>query len=252
MANRPGYDPPAKVRAMVTNIEPGTTPVRVRVCRYTAQQAVSLRDYADRLVALGNVFRNPTSTWRCAPLLLPKPPDTFRFTLDLRPVSKVTVPEVWPMPHLESELARVAGSTCFTTFDILNSYWLLPVDPVSAEVHSFFAPDGVFTANRVLHGARNAVAHFQSAVQEVTMPIRGALLQWLDDLLLFTRTEAELIVLLRQFFGIYAALVSNYTHESASCLHVASVGVDISSMKLASVSILANFKDSLTCTYNWG
>jgi hypothetical protein len=87
-----GNDPPAKVRAMVTNIEPGSAPVRVRVRRYTAQQAVFLRDYTDRLVALGHAFRNPTSTWCCAPLLIPKPPDTFRFTVDLRPVDKVTVP----------------------------------------------------------------------------------------------------------------------------------------------------------------
>jgi hypothetical protein len=34
------------------------------------------------------------------------------------------------------------------------------------------------------------------------MPIREALLQWLDDLLMFTRTEAELLSLLRQFFEI--------------------------------------------------
>jgi hypothetical protein len=40
-----------------------------------------------------------------------------RFTVDLRPVNKVTVPQVWPIPHLESELARVSRATCFATFD---------------------------------------------------------------------------------------------------------------------------------------
>jgi hypothetical protein len=35
------------------------------------------------------------------------------------------------------------------------------------------------------------------------MPIRDPLLQWLDDLLLFTRTDAELLVLLRQLFEIF-------------------------------------------------
>jgi hypothetical protein len=104
------------------------------------------------------------------------------------------------MPHLESELARVSRATLFATFYFSNGYWQLPVDPDSADVHSFITPDGVFTANRVLHGARNAKAHFQATLQELTEPIREALLQWLDDLLMFSATESELIDLLRQFF----------------------------------------------------
>jgi hypothetical protein len=57
-------------------------------------------------------------------------------------------------------------------------------------VHSFITPDGVFAANRVLHGERNAVAHFQATVQEITEPIGEALLQWLDDLLMLSAIMA--------------------------------------------------------------
>jgi hypothetical protein len=69
-------------------------------------------------------------------------------------------------------------------------------------MHCFITPDGVFTASRVLHGARNAVAYFQSVVQELISPIRDALLQWLEDFLIFTHTEAELMISLRQFFSV--------------------------------------------------
>jgi hypothetical protein len=117
-------------------------------------------------------------------------------------VNKVTVPQVWPMPHLEFEIARLSRATCFATFDFSNGYWQLPVDPDSADVHSSITPDGVFTANRVLHGARNAVAHFQATVQEITEPICEALLQWLEDLLMFSAAESELIDLLCQVFSI--------------------------------------------------
>jgi hypothetical protein len=132
---------------MVTKLEPGASPVRVRLRRYSAPQAVFLRNYTDRLVAIGHAFRNPTSTWCCAPLLVTKLPDTFRFTVDLRTVNKFTVPQMWPMPHLESELARVSRATFFSTFDFSNGYWQLPVDLDSADVHSFITLDGVFTAD---------------------------------------------------------------------------------------------------------
>jgi hypothetical protein len=77
--------------------------------------------------------------------------DQFRFTVDLRTVNKVTIPSSWPIPHLDYELNRVAGSSVFTTFDLSQGYWQLSLDAHSQECQSFITPDGVFTPTRVLH-----------------------------------------------------------------------------------------------------
>jgi hypothetical protein len=74
----------------------------VRVRRYSQEQRDFLARFVSELDAAGMVYRNPRAAWCSAPLLVPKPgPAHFRFTVDLRPVNKQTVPLSWPMPHVE-------------------------------------------------------------------------------------------------------------------------------------------------------
>jgi hypothetical protein len=148
-----GDGTPAKLPPLVVRLKPDAKPVRVKVRRYSMEQSAFLRTLVDDLVQRGLAFRNTSYAWCSAPLLVPKQgPSKFRFTVDLRPVNKQTVPISWPMPHLESELAKLQGSTCFDTFDLSHGYWQLPLAPDSRECQSFITPDGVFSPTRVLHG----------------------------------------------------------------------------------------------------
>jgi RNase H-like domain found in reverse transcriptase/Reverse transcriptase (RNA-dependent DNA polymerase)/Integrase zinc binding domain len=195
--------PPAKLPPMVIKLRPDATPVRCKLRRYPPEQRAFLASFVDRLVANGLAYRNPHSTWCSAPLLVAKPgPSQFRFTVDLRPVNKLTVPHTWPMPHLESELALVHGSKCFASFDLSNGYWQLELAADSQECQSFITPDGVFTPTRVLHGTSNAVAHMQAAVQGFLGPLVDHVLAWLDDLLMHAKSVAELLKYLRVFFSL--------------------------------------------------
>jgi hypothetical protein len=103
-------EPPARLPPMQISLQPGAAPVRVRVRKYPVEQRAFLTGFVNELVSHGLEYRNPHATWCCAPLLVPKEgPGGFRFTVDLRPVNKVTIASPWPMPLLESELSRVAG-----------------------------------------------------------------------------------------------------------------------------------------------
>jgi hypothetical protein len=118
-----GDGTPAKLPPLVVRLKPDAKPVRVKVRRYSMKQSAFLRTFVDDLVQRGLAFRITSSAWCSASLLVPKQvPSKFRFTVDLRPVNKQTVPVSWPMPHLESELAKLQGSTCFDTFDLSHGY----------------------------------------------------------------------------------------------------------------------------------
>jgi Reverse transcriptase (RNA-dependent DNA polymerase) len=195
--------PPAKIPAMRIQLKPDAQPVRVRVRKYPVEQREFLSRFVGELVANGHAFRNPHATWCAAPLLVPKEgAGNFRFTFDLRPVNRVTVPNSWPMPHLESELGRVSGSRYFSTFDLSNGYWQLALHEDSRDCQSFITPDGVFTPTRVLHGASNAVAHMQSSLQGILHSMSESVLSWLDDLFLHASSVDELLAHLRKFFTI--------------------------------------------------
>jgi hypothetical protein len=164
--------PPAKLPPLTINLQPDAIPVRVKLRRYPQEQRDFLKSFVDQLVSSGLAYRNASSTWCSAALLVPKPgPARFRFTVDLRPVNKQTVPLAWPMPHIESELSRLQGSTYFATFDLSHGYWQLELAPESQECQSFITPDGVFSPTRVLHGTSNAVLHLQAALQGVLKPL---------------------------------------------------------------------------------
>jgi hypothetical protein len=106
------------------------------------------------------------------------------------------------MPHLDSELNRVAGSSVFATFDLSQGYWQLSLDVDSQDCQSFITPDGVFTPTRVLHGTTNAVPHFQACVQGILGDLSENILAWLDDLLMYAMNEPALLKLLRLFFQL--------------------------------------------------
>jgi hypothetical protein len=193
--------PPAKLPPMHISLRPGANPVRVRVRKYPQEQREFLSRFVTELVANGHAVRNPHATWCAAPLLVPKEgPSQFRFTVDLRPFNKATIPSSWPIPHLESELGRVAGSHFFSTFDLSNGYWQLELHEDSPDCQSFITPDGVYKPTRVLHGSSNAVAHRHLSLQGVLGDLSQFILAWLDDLTLHAPTEADFLARLRKLF----------------------------------------------------
>ena len=201
--NKMGSDPPANIPPMTIQLRADAKPVHVKLRRYSPPQAAFLRKKVEELLSFGLVYRNSNSRWASAPLIVPKSgPEQFRLTVDLRPVNAQTDVIVWPMPNMDTVLSNVRKSTCFASLDFCHGFWQLPLASQSQECQSFICPDGVFTPTRVLHGQVNAVAYFQSSIQNVFMPLRDALLQWLDDILAHACSASELMDTLETFFSL--------------------------------------------------
>jgi len=198
-----GTDPPVNVAPMIVKLEPNSKPVSVKVRRYTPRQSVFLQSKVKELERIGLVRRNPTSAWACAPLIVPKSgPEEFRFTTDLRPVNKVTVPHIWPMPDLEASLGKLKNKKVFALIDLCQCYWQFLLDADSQECLSFITPEGVFSPTRVPHGQRNAVSYCQSSIQDMCKHILDKFMQWLDDMLFHATTADELLNSLEEFFEV--------------------------------------------------
>jgi hypothetical protein len=149
-------------------LRPGSLPFVSGYESFLQEQREFLSICLAELVANGHAVCKTHAMWCAAPLLVPKyGPAQFRFTVDLRPVNNATIPSSWPMPHMGSELARVAGSHCFATFDLSNGYWQLELYEDSRNCQSFITPDGVYTPTRVLNGSSKSVAHMYSSLQKV-------------------------------------------------------------------------------------
>ena len=153
---------------------------------------------------IGFIYRNHTSKWACAPLIVPKKGrEGFRFTVDLRPVNAQTKKNLWAMPHADAMLARLKKAVIFFLLDFLYGYWQFPLASLSQECQSFHTPFGVFSPTRVLHGSTNSVPYFQSSMDYMFAYLE--VLIWLDDVLGFAKTYDELLDILHQVLKICAA-----------------------------------------------
>ena len=61
------------------------------------------------------------------------------------------------MPSLEVVLSRLAGAAYFATLDAYKGYWQFSLAPESQEYFSFMTEEGVYTPNRIIQGATDAV-----------------------------------------------------------------------------------------------
>jgi hypothetical protein len=121
-------------------------------------------------------------------------------TADLRVPNASKEPTAWPMPNLQDELHDMHGSEVFATLDFCQGYWQIPLHKDSHDCQSFITPDGVYTPKRILHGTRNATQHLLSVLVDMMDDIKSNIKVWLDDCLLHTKTEDDLLSTLNSFF----------------------------------------------------
>jgi hypothetical protein len=121
-------------------------------------------------------------------------------TVDLRVPKASTKPTEWPTPNLQDDLHELHGSEVFATLDFCQGYWKIPLHKDSQGCQYFITPDGVYTPTRVQHGTRNATQHLQSVLVVMMVDIKSNIKVWLDDCLLHTKTEDDLLATLNFFF----------------------------------------------------
>jgi hypothetical protein len=159
-----------------------------------------MRDKIRELEKIGLVNKNTGVEWASPLLILPKPgPDQYRMTVYLRVPNASTRPTAWSMPNLTDELHDLHGSEVFSMLNFSQGYWQIPLHKDSQDCRSFITPDGVYTPTRVLHGTRNATQHPKSVLVVMMDDIKSDIKAWLDDCLLHTKAEDDLLATLNFF-----------------------------------------------------
>jgi Reverse transcriptase (RNA-dependent DNA polymerase) len=104
------------------------------------------------------------------------------------------------MSNLQDELHDLHGFGTFVTLDFCQGYWQISLHNDSQDCQSFITPDEVYTPTRVLYGTRNASQHLQSMLLVMIDDIKTNIKVWLDDCLLHTKTEDDLLATLNFIF----------------------------------------------------
>lgn len=166
-----------------------TKPVRVQPYPYNNQKREIIRTQIQEML-LNGVIEPSNSPYNSPIVLVTKKNGQPRFCVDYRQLNAITEDEPLPFPIIHRCLKELGTAEIFSTLDLKNGYWQVPVGKDSKQYTSFMAPDGASYRFRVMpFGLKNAPSTFQRLMNQVLSGlINKVCIVYLDDIVIFSAT----------------------------------------------------------------
>jgi len=129
----------------------------------------------------------PSLSEYASPIVLAKKKDgSTRLCVDYRLLNKKIIKDRYPLPLVEDQLDLLQGARYFSTLDLKNGFFHVPVDEQSRKFTAFIVPDGHYEFLRVPFGLCNSPAVFQRYINIVFRDLiqSKVILTYMDDLII--------------------------------------------------------------------
>ena len=181
-------------------VYPGSRPVKIPNRRMPLHYKEDLQNKID--VFLDKDLITPCHSPYSSPaMLVPKKNGKLRLFIDYRQLNKQTVKSSWPIPSIEGIFDTLEGSSYFSTIDMSAGFYQVPMAEESQDFTAFSTPFGSFKWLRMPMGLTGSPNTFQSLMESVLVGlIWKTCVPYLDDCIIFAKTQQEHISRLREIF----------------------------------------------------
>lgn len=173
---------------IVHHIQTTGPPVHERARRLPPDKYKSAKEEFQLMLDAGII--QPSSSQYASPLhLVPKKEaGSWRACGDYRKLNAQTIPDRYPIPHIQDFAYALHGKRVFSTIDLIKAYYQIPVSPQDRPKTAVITPFGLYEFNRMPFGLRNAAQTFQRFIDHVLQGL-DFVYAYIDDILIASTSE---------------------------------------------------------------
>ncbi|XP_076283962.1 uncharacterized protein LOC143210721 [Lasioglossum baleicum] len=214
-----------------------TKTVQRRPYRLSPDERQLVRDKIKEMLE-ARIIRPSCSPFASPILLVKKRDGSDRMCVDYRELNHNTVPDRFPLPLIQDQIARLADTNYLTCLDCASGFNLIPVHPDSIELTAFVTPDGQYEYLKMPFGLRNAPSVFQRAVTRALGDlVYSYVIVYMDDILIPSRDVNEGLERLRTVLDLLTK--AGFSLKFSKCSFLKSC-VEFLGYKVSSGKVMPN------------
>ena len=137
-------------------------------------------------------IRPSHSPWGAPVLFVKKKDTTLRMCIDYRGLNKVTIRNRYPLSRIDDLFDQLVGARFFSKIDLHSGYHQLRVRPSDIPKTAFLTRYGSFEFLVMPFWLTNVPTVFMDLMNQIFRPFLDQfVIVFIDDILIFSRSEAE-------------------------------------------------------------